>query len=333
MASQVINQHGFPAGTVVAVYPAENLPPGASSPSGSSVGSGTVDSQGGLTLSGTFAPKRRYVAVAGGRAVSFLVTPGSLDLKKPAVLEDVLSGTPGAQGPVGPQGPAGLATPGPAGSTGPQGPPGAQGTAGATGPQGPIGPQGPPGSGSGGDPGPQGPEGPAGPTGPQGPQGVPGTAGSTGATGAAGAAGATGPTGATGAKGDKGDTGDTGPTGLTGPIGPAGDTGATGPAGGPITVESLKMLRGVINTTTPSISAGSGFTVAKNGTGDVTVTFTSNFPGATAPAVTVSPASATPGYRASLFTLPNGAGARILRTNEAGVASDGVVCFIAVGPA
>jgi hypothetical protein len=34
---------------------------------------------------------------------------------------------------------------------------------------------------------------------------------------------------------------------------------------------------GRINTTTPSIEAGSGFTIVKNGTGDVTITFARPF--------------------------------------------------------
>jgi hypothetical protein len=317
VASQVINQHGFAPGTVVTVFPAENLPVGASSPSGVSVGSGTVDSQSGLTVTGSFATARRYVAWAAseGRGVWFLTTPGAVDVKRPARVEDLLEGVPGPQGAVGPQGPAGLTQPGP---TGPAGGAGPTGPIGPTGPQGPIGPAGPPGSGVGGDPGPQGATGPAGPTGPQGPAGPQGTAGATGATGSAGSIGPTGPQGV---KGDKGDPGDTGP---------AGAAGATGAAGGPITVESLQMIRGTINTSTPSILTGSGFTLAKNGTGDVSIQFTDSFASG-APAVTVSPASSVPGYGAQLFSAPITTAARVLRTNAAGNVEDGVLSFIAVG--
>jgi hypothetical protein len=212
VASQVINQHGFPPGTLVAVFPAENLPPGSSSPSGVSVGSGTVDPQSGLTVTGAFASARRYVAWAAseGRGVAFLTTPGSVDVKRKALVEDLLLGVPGPQGSVGPQGPAGLTQPGP---TGPAGGVGPTGPRGPTGPQGLIGPTGPPGSGVGGDPGPQGPTGPAGPTGPEGPEGPQGPTGGTGATGAAGSIGPTGP------QGVKGDKGDTGATGAQGPLG------------------------------------------------------------------------------------------------------------------
>lgn len=81
MASQVINQHPFAPGTVVAVFPAENLPAGASSPSGSSVAGGTVDAAGALTVTGTFAAGRRYVVWSAGRGVSFR-TDGVLERER-----------------------------------------------------------------------------------------------------------------------------------------------------------------------------------------------------------------------------------------------------------
>jgi hypothetical protein len=59
------------------------------------------------------------------------------------------------------------------------------------------------------------------------------------------------------------------------------------------TVEDMKVIRGTITSTTPTIVNGSGFTLTRNGVGDVTVTFSAAFSGA--PAVTVSGALAGAG--------------------------------------
>lgn len=252
---------------------------------------------------------------------TYILTVGTVTKQVEAIYGG-FAGPAGPAGSTGLQGPQGTpGSPGPAGAKGTTGTTGPQGSIGATGPQGPIGPQGPPGSGVGGDPGPQGPTGATGPTGPAGPTGP---QGDTGLTGSTGPTGATGPAGPQGVKGDTGDTGATGAQGIQGPA---------GTAGGPVTVESLKMIRGLVNTSTPSVLSGSGFTVARNGTGDATVTFTSTFPGATGPAVTVSAVSSVAGYVASLNSPPTGASFRVLRVDNNGALADGVVSFIAVGPA
>src|SRR4051794_5611558 len=119
MADQVINQHGFPVGTAVSVYPMENWPERSSQPSGTAVASGTVDSLGGLIVSGAMDTGRRYVAFAPsqGRGVTFLLQPGSLDLEAPARKKDIAAlGGVGPPGPIGPAGP-----PGPEGGVGPAG--------------------------------------------------------------------------------------------------------------------------------------------------------------------------------------------------------------------
>lgn len=83
MASQSIASVNdiWPNGTVVSVYPAEQMPPSASAPSGPVATTGTVAS-GSVAFSG-LASGRRYVAWALGRGKSFLVGPSSLDQARP----------------------------------------------------------------------------------------------------------------------------------------------------------------------------------------------------------------------------------------------------------
>lgn len=56
-------------------------------------------------------------------------------------------------------------------------------------------------------------------------------------------------------------------------------------------LEATRTVRGIIDTTGPSIVAGSGFSLAKNGVGDVTITFGPAF--STVPAVVATPMSGT----------------------------------------
>lgn len=94
----------------------------------------------------------------------------------------------------------------------------------------------------------------------------------------------------------------------------------------------LKIIRGAVDTTgSGSILVGSGFTITRNGTGDVTVNFTVAF--STAPAVALA-AGTTAGVVAKLVTTePTTGAARVLvGTIAAGVATDGIFHFIAAGP-
>lgn len=92
---------------------------------------------------------------------------------------------------------------------------------------------------------------------------------------------------------------------------------------------NLRMVRGTINTTTPTIVEGVGFTVAKNGTGDVTITFDPLF--ASAPSVTGTSVIVANGTWIYLSGNPTTSTARIVRTIAA-AAEDGIFHFVAVGP-
>ena len=95
----------------------------------------------------------------------------------------------------------------------------------------------------------------------------------------------------------------------------------------------LRGLRGTVNTTAATIIEGLGFTVAKNATGDVTVTFSIAF--SDLPSVTAS-ADRTVGATA-IAVLLNATSTtttcRLLRVDAAGAAEDGYVNFTVVGPA
>ena len=92
---------------------------------------------------------------------------------------------------------------------------------------------------------------------------------------------------------------------------------------------NLRVVRGTINTTTPTIVEGVGFTVAKNGTGDVTITFDPLF--ASAPSVVGTCVIVANGTWIYLSGNPTTSTVRIVRTIAA-AAEDGVFHFIAVGP-
>jgi hypothetical protein len=119
-----------------------------------------------------------------------------------------------------------------------------------------------------------------------------------------------------GAKGDKGDTGaqgvkgDKGDTGAQGPKGDKGDTGPQGPPG----PAALKVVSGIVMAD-GSIGAGSGFTVAKNGTGTYTVSWPQwTFPGGThaVPNVQSYNALTIPSY----WTATDGSGAMTISTGR-----------------
>ena len=148
---------------------------------------------------------------------------------------------------------------------GPQGVPGVAGPAGAKGDTGAAGP-----AGAKGDAGAQGPAGPKGDTGATGPAGadstVPGPAGPAGAKGDQGDTGAQGPAGA------KGDTGATGPAGPTAVSADAGNTSKLGTDGKIFTpASSSYTLPPATTTTLGGVKAGTGVTVAGDGTLSVSV--------------------------------------------------------------
>lgn len=92
--------------------------------------------------------------------------------------------------------------------------------------------------------------------------------------------------------------------------------------------ESLRVVRGRVDTTGPTILQGGGFTVAKNGTGDVTATFATAFSGV--PTVLVSTEGV--GVRAENRATPTTTTARVYVTDLSGGAVEGVIHFVAVGP-
>lgn len=154
-------------------------------------------------------------------------------------------------------------------------------------------------SGGGGATGPTGPSGagstgPTGPTGPAGENGTAGSAGPAGPTGAAGADGATGPTGPTGSTGASGSAGSAGATGATGPTGPsasasaatqdeqeaAASTSVFATPGRqqyhPSAAKAWVKIAWVSGTPTATASHNIS-SLTDNGTGDVTVNFTTAF--------------------------------------------------------
>lgn len=94
----------------------------------------------------------------------------------------------------------------------------------------------------------------------------------------------------------------------------------------------LRIIRGQIDSTAPTINYGSGFTIVKNSTGDVTITFTTPF--SAAPAFVVGPYTEGVSWRFAEMnlSLPTTSTARVGLKAEAGGAVDGHFDFIAVGP-
>ncbi len=180
------------------------------------------------------------------------------------------------------------------GPTGPEGPAGPQGVPGPTGPQGPTGPL--------------GPAGVDGMQGPAGADGAPGAAGPTGADGPVGPAGADGLAGPTGPQGVQGVPGAQGPDGLPGPTGTQGSDGAVGPDGaaGPQGPPG-PAYGGYIKANGTVVRLPTGWTVAKIGTGQYTVTHNlgiTNYVAAVSGSSFVSPTlfnSATPQANAITF--------------------------------
>lgn len=96
------------------------------------------------------------------------------------------------------------------------------------------------------------------------------------------------------------------------------------------TVESLKTIRGVINTEgAGSIVKGSGFSIVRNGVGEVTITFTAAF--SAVPSVNGTPRSGNRsiGLNAEATTTT---AKLLITTSSTGAATDGIFHFVAVGP-
>jgi len=94
----------------------------------------------------------------------------------------------------------------------------------------------------------------------------------------------------------------------------------------------FRIIRGRIDTTTPTILQGVGFTLVRNGTGDATVTFTTAYGGIPAVVATADRAVGATGMAVNLFSAPTTTTARFQRVNVTPAVEDGVIDFIAIGP-
>lgn len=90
----------------------------------------------------------------------------------------------------------------------------------------------------------------------------------------------------------------------------------------------LRLVRGRINTTSPTILKGTGFSVSRTGTGLVTVTFDVAF--SDDPAILLTKGGGTAGMGTSNSVSTTSFQAII--TNDAGVGADSTFNFLAIGP-
>lgn len=88
----------------------------------------------------------------------------------------------------------------------------------------------------------------------------------------------------------------------------------------------LKVICGTVNTTTPT-SSGAGFSVSKNATGDVTITFTAAF--SSAPYVSATSTQ----LHTNLDAAPSASSVRIQTWDSTNTKTNSTLCFIAIGPA
>lgn len=92
---------------------------------------------------------------------------------------------------------------------------------------------------------------------------------------------------------------------------------------------NLRVNRGRVNTTTPTILDGVGFTAVRNGTGLVTLTFDPPF----SAAATVIAIAELPTGDAFMYVRSTSATtAQLQRVDAAGAGLDGIFAFLAVGP-
>jgi len=95
----------------------------------------------------------------------------------------------------------------------------------------------------------------------------------------------------------------------------------------------LRIVRGTVDTNTPSIAAGAGFTVAKNTVGKVTITFTNAF--SSVPSITLASRD-VPGVNYQLVlhvATPTTTTFTVQVLTQAFAPQDGTFWFIAAGPA
>ncbi|HTL13063.1 MAG TPA: hypothetical protein VL588_11270 [Bdellovibrionota bacterium] len=95
---------------------------------------------------------------------------------------------------------------------------------------------------------------------------------------------------------------------------------------------SLAIVRGQYTTTTPTIDFGEGFTIAKNGTGDVTVTFSNAFSDEPICVATAGPGAISDRLvQLNGFPGATGSAVRIKVYNLSGTPQEAAVNFIAIG--
>jgi hypothetical protein len=97
----------------------------------------------------------------------------------------------------------------------------------------------------------------------------------------------------------------------------------------------LKIIRGIIDTTgAGSIVEGIGFSIARNGVGDLTITYTDDFSDVPSVDLTAVGAGGTVAH-ATIYSAAarTPTSVRVYRTDGAGAAADGVFDFTATGPA
>lgn len=91
----------------------------------------------------------------------------------------------------------------------------------------------------------------------------------------------------------------------------------------------LRIIRGEINTTTPTITRGGGFTLTRNGVGDVTINFNTAF------SANSTPTAIAGGSSRVVYCTGTGTGScrLVLAVSTTGAAVDGDIFFQVVGPA
>lgn len=92
--------------------------------------------------------------------------------------------------------------------------------------------------------------------------------------------------------------------------------------------EKLKIIRGIVNTTTTAIVKGSGFTIAKPSTGKIVITFTTPF--SDTPAVTCTPGDAS--HIATIIEETTKEKVVTITIASTFAPNDGTFHFIAMGP-
>jgi hypothetical protein len=100
-------------------------------------------------------------------------------------------------------------------------------------------------------------------------------------------------------------------------------------------IGGLRVVRGIVDTSTGgSVLEGVGFTVARNGVGDLSVDFADDFADVPAVVLTAAPTVAEDISLAELYdpASATASGFRLFRFDNTGAAADGVVHFVAVGP-